>query len=100
MDGTVVLARLHKCAPNPSRASLGLLLNQVQNGISIGSTVLAHLIAESSYTLQWAAPSSPLKIAPSRWGCEPVCKTWFLGPTRELNPKIISIGSAVFAALL
>ena len=27
------------------------------------------------------------------------CNTWFLGPTRVLNPNGISIGAAVFAGL-
>jgi len=41
----------------------------------------------------------PLKIVPSHGGCWPTSNTWFLGPTRVLNPNGISIGSAVFAGL-
>ena len=31
--------------------------------------------------------------------CAPVRNTYFLGPTRVLNPNGISIGSAIFAGL-
>ena len=43
----------------------------------------------------------PLKIAPSygRSGPPSNRPTWFLGPTRALNPNGISIGEAVFAEL-
>ena len=43
---------------------------QIQNGMSIGSAVLAQLTAVSRYTSQWAVPF-PLKIAPSHGGSEP-----------------------------
>ena len=47
----------------PSKTWLfGLTWVHSQNGISIDSAVYAQLTAESSYTLQWAAPSR-LKIA-------------------------------------
>jgi len=42
---------------------------------------------------------SPLKIAPSHSRTGPPSITWFLGPTRVLNPNGISIGSAIFAGL-
>jgi len=48
-------------------------------------------------TLHWAALFS--KIAPSHGECKLPSNTWFLGPTRVLNPNGISIGSAVFAGL-
>jgi len=51
-----------------------------------------------SYTLQWAAPSSPHNC-PFLWR-DLDFNTWFLGFTRVRNPKgIILIGSAVFAGL-
>jgi len=50
----------------------------------------SHGTAECPYTLQWDAPSTPLKIAPN---------AWFIGPTRVLNPNGIKIGAAVFAGL-
>jgi len=67
------------------------------NGISIGLTVYAQLTARNPYTLQWVA-SFGLKIAPSHGGSGPRL-TWFLGPTRVLNPNGIWSGSAVFAEL-
>jgi len=39
----------------------------------------------------------PLKIALSRGVSGPPSNTWFLGPTRVLNPNGILMGAAVFA---
>ena len=61
------------------------------------SRFLAQLTAESGHTLQWAAPS-PLNC-PFPCGILTPSNTWFLGPTRVLNPNGISIGSAVFPGL-
>jgi len=33
------------------------------------------------------------------WGSGPPSSTWLLGPTRVLNPNVISIGAAIFAGL-
>ena len=41
----------------------------------------------------------PGQIAPSHGGSQSPSNTWFLGPTRVLNPNCILIGSAVFAGL-
>jgi len=49
----------------------------------MGSAIFAQLMAESPYTLQWAAFSN----------------TWLLGPTQVHNSNSISIGSALFAGL-
>jgi len=68
------------------------------NGISIGSAILAQMIAECPYSLQWDAPFS-LKIAPSHGGSGLPSNTWFLGSTRVLNENNIEIGAAVFAWL-
>jgi len=67
------------------------------NGISIGSVIFAQLTADSPYTLQ-RAPLS-IKDCPFPWGIWTPSNTWFLGPSRVLNPNGISIGSAVLAGL-
>jgi len=85
----------------PSHGDLDFLLPiraHNPNGISSGSAVFAQLIAESPYTLQWAAPS-PLKIAHSHRGSGPPSNTWFLWPIRILNPDGISICLTVSAGL-
>jgi len=41
----------------------------------------------------------PLKFAPSHGWIWTPSNTWFLGPTRVLNPNGISIGATVFAGL-
>jgi len=68
------------------------------SGISISSAVFAQITAEYHYTLQWDAPF-PLKIVPSYGGIWTPSNTWFLGPTRVINPNGILIGAAVFAWL-
>jgi len=68
------------------------------NGISIGSAVLAQMTAECHYTLQRDAPF-PSKLSIPIGGSGPLSNTWFLRPTRVLNPKGISIGAAVFPGL-
>jgi len=57
------------------------------------------MTAECPYTLQWDAPFSSIKIAPSYGGSGPPFTTWFRGPAPVLNPNGMSIGSAVFAGL-
>ena len=57
------------------------------------------MTAECPYALQWDASFLP-KIAHFHGGGSvPLSNTWFLGPTRVLNPNGISIGSAVLAGL-
>jgi len=52
------------------------------------------------FLLQCAAHSPPpSKFAIPNGGCGSLSNTWFLGPTRVLNPSGISIASAVFAGL-
>jgi len=63
----------------------------------MGSVVFAQLTAKSCYTLQWASLFSPQLPLPI--GIWTPSNTWFLGPTRVLNPLGISIDSAVFAGL-
>jgi len=63
----------------------------------------SHIMAESAYTLQWAAPFPSKSISHSHeasgvWTGLP-SNTWFLGPTRVHNPNGIPIVSAVFAGL-
>jgi len=48
------------------------------------------------YNMMLLLPSK-LPLAIRRWG--PQSNTWFLGPTRVLNPNGISIASAIFACL-
>jgi len=55
----------------------------------------AQMTAECPCTLQWDAPSLPLKL-PLPWGCAPHLTHW-IRPT--LNPNSISIGLAVFSGL-
>ena len=71
---------------------------QNPKGTSICSAVFAQLIAECLYTLQWFTRFC-LKIAHSHGGIWTPCNTWFLGPTRILNPNGNSVASAVFAGL-
>ena len=40
---------------------------------------------------------NPGKLRPSPWGSGPPSNTWFLGPTRVIHPREISICLAVFA---
>jgi len=63
-----------------------------------GHYIFAQLTAESTYTLQWAAPP-PSKLSFRMGGSGLPSKTWFLGPTWVYNPNGISIGSVVFAGL-
>jgi len=53
------------------------------------------MTAECPYTLQWDAPSPPFHK-----GIWTPSNTWFLGPTRVLDPNGISIGAALFAGLI
>jgi len=60
--------------------------------------LFAQMSVQCPYTLQWDA-SFLLKSAPSHGGSGPPFNTWFLGPTRILNPNGIAIGAAVLAGL-
>ena len=48
--------------------------------------------------IQWALLFP--KVAPSDGGMWTPSNTWFLGPTRVLNPNGISVDSAIFAGLI
>jgi len=64
------------------------------NGITTGSAVFAQISAECLYTLQWAAPlPSKLPLPTGMWT---PYNTWFLGPTRILNPNSISQSAEPF----
>jgi len=54
---------------------------------------------DGSLNLQWVTPFS-LKLAPFHEGSAPPSNTWFIRPTRVLNPNGILIGSAVFAEIM
>ena len=87
-----MFARLrHLCSPSNNATRV-----HVPNGILIGSAVFAQLMAESPYTLQWAAPFLP-ENCPFAWGDLDPSNTCFLGPTGVHNPNGISTGAAVFA---
>jgi len=66
--------------------------------MSIGSAVLAQGTAECPYTLQWDA-LSPAKLPLPIRGSGLPSNTWFLGPSRVLNPNGISISAAIFAGI-
>ena len=68
-----------KCIPSNTRF-LGPTQVHVPNGISIGSAVFAPLMAESPYTVQWAAPPFPLKIDPLRGRYRPYLVHGSFGP--------------------
>jgi len=65
---------------------LGPMRAHNPNGTSIGSAMFAQMTAECPYTLQWFA-CFLLKIAPSHVGIWTSCNTWFIGPTRVMNPN-------------
>jgi len=88
---------LSTAGPPSSTWFLGPIRAHNPNGISIGWDVRAQMTAECPYTLQWG--TFALKIAPSHGGSGPPSNTWFIGPTRVLNPNGISIGTVVFAGL-
>jgi len=67
-------------------------------GTKGNSAAFAQMTTKCPYTLQWFA-YFPLKIAPSDVGIWTSCNTWFIGPTRVLNPNGNLIVSAVFAGL-
>jgi len=81
-------------APPYNTWFLGPIRVFVQNGMSIGSVVLAQLTVECPITLQCASTFSP-QIIPSV-GIWIPSNTWYLRPTRVIIPNGISIGSAVF----
>ena len=82
-DRSIVFARLCLCA---KQCFLGPSQVHIPNCISISS-------ADSTYILQWAAPSPPLKIVYFHWWSGPHVIHCSLGPTAFL------IGSAIFAGL-
>jgi len=67
------------------------------NDKPIGSAVLAQVMAEGAYTLQWAPLSPELPLSMKRSG--PPSNAWCFGPMRAHNPNGTSIGSAVFAQM-
>jgi len=99
MGGSVVYDRWRQCVPTSNTCFLGLARVHIPEHILIVWVVFAQLVAECPDTLQWAAPSPPLKIASSHRGSEPPSSTWFLGPTQVHNLNDISVGSAVCAVL-
>ena len=70
------------------------------NGISIGSAVLHSWPQNVPILYSRLGRPFSLKIAPSCGGTWTPSNTWFLGPTRVLNPNGISIGSAALQGSL
>jgi len=108
-DGSIVFARWRECAfrcgqiGETWRIWLNLCFLRPTrvhkpNSRSIGSAIFAQLTAECRRACR--GMPFPLKIANSHGGYGPPSNTWFLGPTRVLNPIGISIGSAVFAGVI
>ena len=62
---------------------------------AVGSVVFLHSSRQTVTVLCNGRPF-PHKIALSHRGSKLPSSTWFLGPTRVLNPNGISIGSAIF----
>ena len=94
MDGSVVFTRMRQCAHT---YFIGPLESKSQTASRYRFSRFAQLTAERPYTLRWTAPQT----CPLLWGISTPSNrpTWFLRPTRVLNPNDISIGSAVFAGL-
>ena len=64
------------------------------NGISIGSAVFAQLTTECRYILCNGLPISHLKLPHPMGDLNPLpFNTWFLGPTRDLNPNCTQTAS-------
>ena len=79
MDSSVSFARLHQRASHTIHASLGPPGSTSQMAVRSVQLFFAQIMAESPYTLQWAAPF-PLKTVPSHGGSEPHLIHRFLGP--------------------
>jgi len=61
--------------------------------------LVAQMIAECPYTLQWDAPFPSKLLLPMGGRIWTPSNTWFPGLTQVLNPNGIMTGSAVFAGL-
>ena len=96
VDGSMVFARWHQCAPHPIHASLGPPKSKSQMA-SRSIQPFWHISRQGVDILYNRPPSYPLKNAPSHGESGPPTNTWFLGTTRVLSPNWISISSAVFA---
>ena len=98
MDAWMVFSKW--CVHSPNNAVLGPLESKSRTASRSVQSVL-HRSRQSVPVLYNGPPSSPsLKIALSHGGCGPPSNTWFLGPTRVLNPNGISNAWAVFAGLI
>jgi len=82
----------------PESGSLDLS-NVTSEAVSRLLQKFLHSSSRSVPILYNGLPLPPLKIAHSHVGCRPHVINWFLWPTQVLNPKVILIGSAIFAGL-
>ena len=94
MEGSIVFARLRQCASHVTRTYLGSPESTTQ---TVSRSV--HPFLDSSRLrvaiLYNGSPLPPIKIVPFHEASEPPSNTWFPGPTRILNPNVISIASDV-----
>jgi len=97
VHGRTVFARWRQCAPHLTHASLGPTKSTAKRHLKWFS----HFCAAHGSAFQYFTMNHlyPLKIARSHMGSGPPSNTWFLGPTRVLNPNCISFGSAVLSGL-
>ena len=68
----------------------------IQNGMSIASAVFAQRTVECPITLKMGRYVLLQKLPLPLVASDPPSNTWYLWPTRVINPNGISIGSAVF----
>jgi len=91
MDGVIIFARLHQCAPPCNTCFLWPTRVYIPNGILVGSALFAQLTAASPYTLQWTVPF-PLKIALLHEGSRRHLIHGSLGPpeftTQMVSPSV------------
>jgi len=90
MDGSIVFAMQHQCAPNLTHASSGK-----RHLDRFSRFCTAHGRMFLYFTI---GPPLPPENCPFM-GIWVQSNTWFLGPTRIYNPNGISIGLANFAEL-
>jgi len=92
MDGSIVFATWHQCAPYLTHASL---IPPHSSSIKASQLVqpFLHISWQRVLYFTIGCPFPP-KIDPSHWGIWTTSNTWFLGPTRFHNPNGISISSA------
>jgi len=77
--GSIILTRCCQCAPS-NTCFLGPTQVHIPNGISNGSAVFVQFVAESPYTLQWAASFFPSKLLIHMGGLDSQVIHGYVGP--------------------